>query len=143
MEKTFKSALDGLLDQITPLEQAKTDAKMMLAARIADAMQAKNWKKKDLLKAVGKDNPSIITKWLSGTDNFTVDTLVELGRVLGISLLNLEEKKQETVVTYHIVVRNEVQHSPSLNYFDQSIGVEEKDNQHLYKVYSAHYNTLN
>ena len=101
MAKKNKSALDQLLDEITPLEQEITDAKMMLAAHIADAMKAKGWKNKDLLEAVGKDNPSIITKWLSGTHNFTIDTLVELSRALGISLLNLEARSNALEVVYY------------------------------------------
>jgi len=51
---------------------------MLIAAKIDDAIKAKNWKKKDLLEAMGRKNPSLVTKWLSGTHNFTVDTLVEL-----------------------------------------------------------------
>jgi hypothetical protein len=49
------------------------------------------------LRAVGKDNPSIITKWLSGTHNFTVDTLIELQHALDITLLDLADQG-ETVL---------------------------------------------
>lgn len=89
MKTRNKSALSKLLDEITPEEQEKTDIKMMLAAKIADAMQAKGWNKTLLLKAMGKTNPSEITRWLSGTHNFTTDTLIDLQRVLGINLLNV------------------------------------------------------
>jgi ribosome-binding protein aMBF1 (putative translation factor) len=87
--KTYTSKLiDDLMDSIDPLEQEKVDIKMLLAAKIADAMKAKKWKNNDLLKAVGKNNPSIVTKWLSGTHNFTVDTLIEIGHALDINLLS-------------------------------------------------------
>jgi len=43
------------------------------------------------LSAIGKENSSIITKWLSGTHNFTVDTLVELEQALIIRLIDLSE----------------------------------------------------
>ena len=76
--------------EISPLEQTKTDTKMIIAAKIDEAMKAKGWKNKDLLEAVGKENPSIVTKWLSGTHNFTVDTLVEIENALGIQLLNVK-----------------------------------------------------
>ncbi len=33
---------------------------------------------------------SLISRWMSGTHNFTVDTLVDIQRILGISLLNVE-----------------------------------------------------
>lgn len=89
MEDNFNDIIEELLNEITPLYQAQTDAKMSIAARIADAMKAKGWKKKDLLKAVGKTNQSVITAWLSGTQNFTVDTLVEIGMVLDINFLNI------------------------------------------------------
>ena len=109
MAKANKSVLDQLLNEITPLEQAMTDAKMMIAVRIAEAMKAMQWKNKDLLAAVGKDNPSVITKWLSGTHNFTTETLVEIESALGISLLNLEEKSTEKlVIQYSFSIQSEV-----------------------------------
>ena len=77
-----------MLDAIESVEQLKVDTKMLLAAKIADAMKIKNWQKKDLMQAVKKNNPSIITKWLSGTQNFTIDTLVELEYALNINLIN-------------------------------------------------------
>lgn len=95
--------IDDLLDSIDPAEQAKVDAKMLIAAKIADAMKAKGWRNNDLLKAVNKENPSIITKWLSGTHNFTVDTLVELGNALGINLLNLSEPEAKVVMYFQSV----------------------------------------
>lgn len=128
-----KSALDSLLDEITPIEQAKTDAKMILAARIADAMKAKNWKNKDLLAAVERNNPSVITKWLSGTHNFTVDTLVELENALGISLLNLNKEKQKSERTYHVVVKKEVELTSGLDNFNQIISMVEEGRQYYYK----------
>lgn len=46
MKTTGKSALKKLLEEITPEEQKKTDIKMLLAAKIADGMQAisNDWK---------------------------------------------------------------------------------------------------
>ena len=107
MKKNKTNVIDELLGKITPEEQAKTDAKMLLAAKIADAMEAKGWKNKDLLKAMGKSNPSEITKWLSGTHNFTVETLVELENVLNVKLLNIYEQKEESVSRYHIIVKGQ------------------------------------
>lgn len=106
MEMKKGNLLEELLASITPVEQAKIDARMLLAAKIADGMKAKGWKNKDLLEAVGKENPSIITKWLSGTHNFTSDTLVELEYALGIQLLDRFEKKTSVVVNYTISVNS-------------------------------------
>lgn len=106
METETGNLLDEILASITPLEQSKVDTKMLLAAKIADGMKAKGWKNKDLLEAVGKENPSVITKWLSGTHNFTSDTLVELEYALGIQLLDRFEKKTSVVVNYTISVNS-------------------------------------
>ena len=108
MKKNKINVIDELLGKITPEEQAKTDAKMLLAAKIADAMKAKGWKNKDLLKAMGKNSPSEITKWLSGTHNFTVETLIDLENVLNVKLLNLNDDKVETIARYHIMAKGQV-----------------------------------
>jgi ribosome-binding protein aMBF1 (putative translation factor) len=62
-----------------------------------DHSKSKGWKHKDLLSAIGKENSSIITKWLSGTHNFTVDTLVELEQALNIRLIDLSKLKMGTM----------------------------------------------
>jgi len=99
--KSFSSnIINDIFDSIDPVEQAKVDAKMLIAAKIADAMKEKGWRKTDLLKAVNKENPSIITKWLSGTHNFTIDTLIELGLALDIDLLNYSEPKEQIVIYF-------------------------------------------
>lgn len=117
MKELKSTLLSSLLREIDPLEQAKTDAKMEIAAKIAQGMEAKNWKKKDLLEAVGKNNPSIITKWLSGTHNFTTDTLIELEHALNIKLIQGEIKEPVTV-KYHIQISQEVNRPEKSSYFD-------------------------
>lgn len=101
MKKYSRRLVESLLDSIDPLEQTKTDAKMILAAKIADAMKSKGWKNKDLLAALKKGTPSVITKWLSGTHNFTIDTLVEIGQALEIDLIDLERDDPKLVVMFH------------------------------------------
>ncbi|NEN22532.1 helix-turn-helix transcriptional regulator [Cryomorpha ignava] len=97
MNNTKKNILAELLAEISPIDQAKTDAKMILASRIFKVLKSKKWNNKDFMEAVGQKNPSVITKWLSGTHNFTVDTLVEIEKALDISLLSLENTKVQKV----------------------------------------------
>ena len=118
METYTSKLIDDLLDSIDPIDQEKTEAKMLLAAKIADTMKNKGWKNKDLLKAVGKDNPSIITKWLSGTHNFTIDTLIELQHVLNIKLLAVDGKEEVVVVNYHQTVSQKVQSNPMMDWYN-------------------------
>jgi transcriptional regulator with XRE-family HTH domain len=104
MKPNNKSSLEKILEEITPEQQARTDVKMLLAARIADAMEAKGWNNKMLMEALGKKNPSEITRWLSGTHNFTVDTLADLGRVLERDFINLSPEKEQPVQQFNISV---------------------------------------
>jgi len=87
-EKYHSEVLDEVFAEITPEEQRKADYRMQLAAKIFDAMKSKNISKLELARKMGKQ-ASVITKWLSGTHNFTADTLFEIGGILGIQLLNI------------------------------------------------------
>jgi transcriptional regulator with XRE-family HTH domain len=97
--------IDDLLVNITPNEFAKTEKRMLLAARIDEAIKAKGWKKNQFAKKMGK-KPSEISKWLSGTHNFTADTLFEIERVLNINLINLGNKPGIVYKTYELSVSN-------------------------------------
>lgn len=133
IETYTSDTIDNLLDAVTSLEQFKIDNKMLIAAKIADAMKAKGWNNSQLLTAVKKANPSVITKWLSGTHNFTVDTLVELEHALGIKLLDLEGKEKEIVREFYINVSQKVEANSILDFISekQSILFDSYD-------YSAH-----
>jgi ribosome-binding protein aMBF1 (putative translation factor) len=87
--------LDNLLAEITPEQQARTDRKMRIASIIDDAMKAKGLGKKQFADKVGR-KPSEITKWLSGTHNFTIETIADIERVLGVRILNLKTKPNNT-----------------------------------------------
>jgi transcriptional regulator with XRE-family HTH domain len=60
---------------------------MIVAAKIADAMKAKNLNQKQFAKLMGRTE-SEISDWLSGDRNFTIDTLFDIGQALGISFLS-------------------------------------------------------
>ncbi|MBR5159262.1 MAG: helix-turn-helix transcriptional regulator [Bacteroidaceae bacterium] len=73
------------LDKESNLIFDKVAAKMRTAARIADAMEAAGLSKSQFARKMGK-SPSEITKWLSGTHNFTIDSLQEISAVLGVEI---------------------------------------------------------
>lgn len=103
-EQAYKSPIIEKLIKISdPKELSRTKTRMLLAARIDDALKAKGWKKKELAEALNKE-PSVITRWLSGTHNFTSDTLTDISEVLEIKLLNAEVKPQEIVTHYQAIV---------------------------------------
>ncbi len=112
----YKSQLiDDLFQEITPEELEKTEKRMLLAARIDDAIKAKGWKPKNLAEALGK-SPSEISKWLSGTHNFTADTLFDIERVLGVTLISLENHKEKTIGVFSYNVILKVDKQPTQNY---------------------------
>lgn len=118
MENYKSNLLEELSKEISIEDQKKTDVKMLLAAKIADAIAAKGWSKADLMRAVNVKNQSIITKWLSGTQNFTVDTLVSIGHALGIGLLNtvIEANKPTTYIGFVVGSTPSNQKSEELGY---------------------------
>lgn len=111
--------IEQLLSSISTEESLRIENRMLLAAKIDDALKAKGWKKKDLMQSLGKKNQSEVTKWLSGTHNFTLDLLTDLGRVLNINFLNLENDLKTTNVSYKssqpIVVVNVISPQSNIN----------------------------
>jgi ribosome-binding protein aMBF1 (putative translation factor) len=110
MNKEFKtrkynsSKLRELLDELTPLEYEQSKAKMQLAARIEDIMISKGWSKSHFAERVGK-NPSEITKWLSGTQNFTLDILTEIAASFDVELSFLFGKSKIQPGKRHTAMR--------------------------------------
>ena len=80
--------LDNLLAEITPKQQARIDRKMRIACIIDDAMKAKGLGKKQFADKVGR-KPSEITKWLSGTHNFTIEIIADIKRILNVRASDL------------------------------------------------------
>jgi transcriptional regulator with XRE-family HTH domain len=96
--------IDDLLNSISPEEQEKVDYKMKLAAKIHTALKAKGWKSLDLARALNLKSPSLVSKWLSGTHNFTTDTLIEIQRVLEIKLLDVESAQHHPTLNVNFTV---------------------------------------
>lgn len=88
-EEYSSPLIDEILARVTPQERDKVWLKMHLAARIADLLEEKHLDNKDLAQSCGLKDPSMVTKWLSGGYNFTVDTLVDISHALGVSVADL------------------------------------------------------
>ena len=79
--------LADLLANIDPKEVQRTRKRMLLAAKIEAAMQRCGYSQKEFAEKMGKST-TVISEWLSGDRNFTIDTLSDIEEVLGISLIN-------------------------------------------------------
>ena len=110
--KYTSPVINQLLGEITPVEKLQTNTKMTLAARLDDLITARGWGKSEFAEKVNK-NPSEITKWLSGTQNFTIDTLAEIGVVLNMPVSELFAPKRVQVINriQVVIAVKEVQQS--------------------------------
>lgn len=77
-----------LLDKLTPAERFQSSTKMMLAARLGDLILERKLSKEEFAVKMNK-SPIEIAQWLSGTYNFTLDTLPEIAVVLEIAVAEL------------------------------------------------------
>jgi len=66
--------------------------------RIHEILEAKGLEQKDLAKLLGK-NESEISKWMTGTHNFTIKTITKIENVLDASILKIEDKKSSKMST--------------------------------------------
>ena len=90
--------LEDVLSNISNTALMQTERKMLLAIKIAEAIQSQGYSKSEFAKKINKNN-SEISKWISGTHNFTFDTLIMLEIELNIKLINSEiETKRKSKV---------------------------------------------
>ena len=99
MEKTLKKTkiydsplVKSLLSEIPPEQMEAVRVRMLIANSIANAIAEKGLSKQEFARLM-KQNPSAVSRWLSGTHNFTIDTLIAIQRVLGIELLQIDGQK--------------------------------------------------
>lgn len=88
---------------VTAQDQEQTDYKMKMASKIYISMKAIGMTQTKFAELMDKPI-SLISRWMSGTHNFTVDTLIDIQRVLGISLLDVETIKPQVEVNLKLSV---------------------------------------
>lgn len=86
-KKKASGTLGRIVAEMDSNNLAKVRNRMMVAAMIAEAMQARHLNQKQFAKLMGRTE-SEISDWLSGDRNFTIDTLFEIGQALGVSFLS-------------------------------------------------------
>ena len=85
--KEATGVLAELLANINENELAKTRKRMMLAAKIEEAMKRCGYNQTQFARLM-KKSTTVISEWLSGDRNFTTDTLMDIEDALGIRLLD-------------------------------------------------------
>lgn len=81
----------------------KTKKQMMLAARIQDAIKVKGLNNNRFAEIMDQ-HASVISKWLSGSHNFTTDTLFDIEEKLGICLVATCDPKPKIIVKEYVAV---------------------------------------
>jgi transcriptional regulator with XRE-family HTH domain len=95
-KKHSSSLIKELKSKITPNMKESINRRMSLAAKIDDVLQSRGLTNQEFAFMMGK-KPSEISRWLSGTHNFTTETLWEIERVLNIQLLVSSPSKENFI----------------------------------------------
>ena len=85
--KEATGILGELLANINEKELAKTRKRMMLAAKIEEAMKRCGYNQTQFAHLM-KKSTTVISEWLSGDRNFTTDTLMDIEDALGIRIID-------------------------------------------------------
>lgn len=83
------------LEQVSPIIRKEVSYSFDIAKRIIDVLERKRWSQADLARATGKKTP-LVSRWLSGTHNFTIRTIAEIEAALGEELISVK-KNHRTV----------------------------------------------
>lgn len=91
IDPMFKEALE----KVPPVTRREADFSFGIAKRINDILKKKGWSKTDLAKATGKKTP-VVTKWMSGTHNFTMRTIAEIEVALGEEIISVKKSRPKS-----------------------------------------------
>lgn len=80
--------LREVLSEVSRVEKKQIVNKYSVATKLDQLLELRGWNKTTFAEKVNR-HPSEITKWLSGTHNFTIDTLTEIADTFKISVAEL------------------------------------------------------
>ena len=90
---------DWLAEHGNPEIDIMVKHNLAIATKVARILKEKGMGKSEFAEKMGK-SPSEVSKWLSGTHNFTVKTIAKIEHTLGESLIHIE--KEYTYVHFYI-----------------------------------------
>ena len=77
--------LAELLSDIDKREMKRTENRMLLAMKISETLKQKHISQKEFANMMGKST-TVVSKWLSGDRNITIDTLSDISVELGVNM---------------------------------------------------------
>jgi transcriptional regulator with XRE-family HTH domain len=77
---------------------------LAIANKINEVLLFRDLKPADLARLLNK-KPSEISKWLTGTHNFTTKTITKIETVLGVDIIHIEPQKE--YIYFKVIVRDQ------------------------------------
>ena len=82
------SIIEARRKHVNPLVRQNVDLSFQIVDRIHEILMAKGLRQKDLALRLGKKEAEI-SKWMRGTHNFTIDTLVSIENALRAPIMQI------------------------------------------------------
>lgn len=80
----FREAVANVPEDV----RLETDWSFAISDKIADALEKKGMTQKMFAKQIGKTETEV-SRWLSGTHNFTLRTIAKISSVLGMNIITV------------------------------------------------------
>jgi predicted XRE-type DNA-binding protein len=93
-KRISKPLIKKLMAEANPIEKNKHTIKVAIACRIDDLIKERKYSQATFAKKVNKQ-PSEVSKWLSGTHNFTTDILSEIAFALEVPFSEIVAWKEK------------------------------------------------
>ena len=95
MAKVYYSdpLFDEMVNNIPKRIAREVDLFLDIVYRIDEILKRKGWTQADLAKAMGKKEPEI-SKWLSGSHNFTIATIAKIEAALGEDIISVKRYRK-------------------------------------------------
>lgn len=87
------SILENRRKSISPYVREKVNLSFQIVDRIHEILKNKGLQQKDLANMLGKSEAEI-SKWMRGTHNFTIDTLVKIENALDAPIVEVCFEKE-------------------------------------------------
>ena len=88
------SILEARRKAVNPEVRERVELSFQIVDRIHEILTEKGLKQKDLALQLGKKEAEI-SKWMRGTHNFTIDTLVSIEQALDAPILEVVHKEED------------------------------------------------
>ena len=84
------SIIEARRAKVSPEVRRRVDLSFLIVDRIHTILEERGLRQKDLASMLDK-NESEISKWMRGTHNFTIETISQIEKVLGVHILQVVE----------------------------------------------------